>query len=75
MTHFEKYNTGVMFLPWAYDFVMWGCTFGLLGAYFLGTAFFVTPIFGIRPALWLEIILYSACVITSHPLIVYNIYK
>lgn len=23
LTHFEKYNTGVMFLPWAYDFVMW----------------------------------------------------
>lgn len=23
LTHFEKYNTGVMFLPWAYDFTMW----------------------------------------------------
>lgn len=22
-SHFEKYNTGVMFLPWGYDFTMW----------------------------------------------------
>lgn len=25
LTHFEKYNTGVLFLPWAYDFTMWVC--------------------------------------------------
>lgn len=33
MTHFEKYNTGVMFLPWGYDFSMWGTilTFFLAG--------------------------------------------
>lgn len=24
LTHFEKYNTGVMFLPWGYDFTMCG---------------------------------------------------
>lgn len=23
LTHVEKYNTGVMFLPWGYDFTMW----------------------------------------------------
>lgn len=23
LSHFEKYNTGIMFLPWGYDFVMW----------------------------------------------------
>lgn len=23
LTHFEKYNTGILFLPWAYDFTMW----------------------------------------------------
>lgn len=23
LTHFEKYNTGVLFLPWAYDCTMW----------------------------------------------------
>lgn len=26
LTHFEKYNTGVMFLPWGYDFIMWVST-------------------------------------------------
>lgn len=23
LTHFEKYNTGLLYLPWAYDFTMW----------------------------------------------------
>lgn len=23
LSHVEKYNTGVMFLPWAYDMTMW----------------------------------------------------
>lgn len=23
LTHFEKYNTGVLYLPWAYDVTMW----------------------------------------------------
>lgn len=23
LSHFEKYNTGVLFLPWGYDFSMW----------------------------------------------------
>lgn len=23
LTHFEKYNTGIMYLPWAYDVTMW----------------------------------------------------
>lgn len=23
ISHWEKYNTGVLFLPWGYDFSMW----------------------------------------------------
>lgn len=23
VSHFEKYNTGVLYLPWGYDFGMW----------------------------------------------------
>ncbi|KPJ20932.1 Ethanolaminephosphotransferase 1, partial [Papilio machaon] len=29
LSHWEKYNTGVLFLPWGYDFSMWVCTFSL----------------------------------------------
>lgn len=34
LTHVEKYNTGVMFLPWGYDFIMWvsGNVLGIFGA-------------------------------------------
>lgn len=27
LPHFEKYNTGIMFLPWGYDFLMWVSVF------------------------------------------------
>lgn len=64
-----------MFLPWAYDFVMWGCSFALLGAYVLGPRFYTTPIFGVTPTIWLELTLYTSGVLTSHTVIAYNIYK
>lgn len=75
LSHFEKYNTNVMFLPWGYDFTLCGCTLALLFAFFFGPAFYVTPIFGVSPTTLLEITLYTSSVITSHPIIVWNIYK
>lgn len=30
LSHFEKYNTGVLYLPWGYDFGMWVRTYGHL---------------------------------------------
>lgn len=37
LTHVEKYNTGVMFLPWGYDFTMWVRTRNIqeIGLYFI----------------------------------------
>lgn len=64
-----------MFLPWAYDLVMWGCSLALFGAYVLGPEFYITPIFGITPTVWLEITLYTSGVLTSHTVIAWNIYK
>lgn len=57
------------------DPVMWGCTFALLGAAILGPQIYVTPIFGLTPTNWLEITLYTSGVLTSHPVIAWNIYK
>lgn len=54
---------------------MWGCTFALLGAAILGPQIYVTPIFGLSPTNWLEITLYTSGVLTSHPVIAWNIYK
>lgn len=64
-----------MFLPWGYDFVMWGCSLTLLFAYTLGPSFYVTPIFGLTPTHWLELTLYISGVCSSHTVIAWNIYK
>lgn len=74
-SHFEKYNTGVMFLPWGYDFTMWGCSFALLFAFAFGPELYVTPIFGYTPTFLTEVLLYTSGAITSYPMIVWNIYK
>ncbi|XP_055298290.1 ethanolaminephosphotransferase 1 isoform X2 [Sitodiplosis mosellana] len=74
LTHFEKYNTGVLYLPWAYDFTMWGVTIVLM----------ITGIFGIEmwrftlpggytPAFAFEMTLYISGLISSHPFIIYRI--
>lgn len=75
LTHFEKYNTGILFLPYAYDYVMWACSITLLIAGIAGPHLFVTPIFGYLPTLYVEIIMYVTGAITSHPVIAWNIYK
>lgn len=75
LTHFEKYNTNVLFLPYAYDYVMWACSITLIIAGIVGPKLFVTPIFGITPTVYVEITMYVAGVLTSHPVIAWNIYK
>lgn len=64
-----------MFLPFAYDYVMWSCSITLILAGIIGPELFVTPIFGIKPTVYVEITMYSAGVLTSHPVIAWNIYK
>ncbi|KAG4073529.1 hypothetical protein HA402_000753 [Bradysia odoriphaga] len=76
LTHFEKYNTGVLFLPWAYDFTMWGVTLTLLVTFLFGTNIWHTPLpGGIAPAFAFEWLLYISGIISSHPFIIYNVYK
>lgn len=64
-----------MFLPWGYDFVMWGCALTLFVAYVFGPSFYVTPIFGLTPTVLMEILLYSSGIVSSWTVIAWNIYK
>ncbi|ENN71378.1 hypothetical protein YQE_11925, partial [Dendroctonus ponderosae] len=76
LSHFEKYNTGVMFLPWGYDFTMCGMII----------IFFITGIGGsdlwqyslpggITNGVLVELTLYISSMITNWPIVFYNIYK
>lgn len=54
---------------------MWSCSFTLLIAGIFGPQLFVTPIFGITPTVYVELIMYVSGLLTSHPVIAWNIYK
>lgn len=98
LTHFEKYNTGVMFLPWGYDFVMWvsgsiecngydlNCNRNLMTFLFqgvsiamgmtciLGPQIYRTQFLGYPMARYFEFATYISGLLTSHPIIIKNIY-
>lgn len=75
ISHFEKYNTGVLYLPWGYDFGMWGSTL-MFFVTWLGTFQYwkrSLP-FGIPLGLGLEFLLHASA-LSSVPMVVVNIYK
>ncbi|KAM3964112.1 ethanolaminephosphotransferase 1 [Aphomia sociella] len=76
LTHWEKYNTGVMFLPWGYDFTMLGSCIVLLMTSVIGPkAWHITLPGGITPGIIFEIVLYFSAMLTSQTVILWNIYK
>ncbi|CAB3407084.1 unnamed protein product [Caenorhabditis bovis] len=60
-THWEKYNTGVMFLSWAYDLSQYGLVFVYTFTYFSGYQWFQFNIFGVQFAFVFEIGFYACC--------------
>ncbi|XP_044745518.1 ethanolaminephosphotransferase 1-like isoform X1 [Coccinella septempunctata] len=74
--HFEKYNTGLLFLPWGYDFSMWGTiiVFAITGV--VGHEFWQFRLEnGIKTATIFELTIYGSALLTNVPIIAYNIYK
>ncbi|KAJ8721597.1 hypothetical protein PYW07_002372 [Mythimna separata] len=76
LTHWEKYNTGVMFLPWGYDFTMIGsCILLLVTSVFGPEAWHIPLPGGIAPGVVFEFVLYFSAMLTSQTVILWNIYK
>lgn len=75
LSHWEKYNTGIMYLPWAYDFSMVGGTILYTLTSILGyqTWKFLLP-GGVSPGLLLQIMLYFGTFGLSVPVALRNIY-
>ncbi|CAG9829087.1 unnamed protein product [Diabrotica balteata] len=74
MTHFEKYNTGVMFLPWGYDFSMWGTIITFLIAGIFGSEIWQFRFGSVTAGNIFELTLYISSLISNVPVISYNIY-
>ncbi|XP_049880098.1 ethanolaminephosphotransferase 1-like [Pectinophora gossypiella] len=76
LSHWEKYNTGVLFLPWGYDFSMWASTFFFLWTGISGTGFYKRYLFGgYTIANAFEWLIYATGVFTNLPVAIYNTQK
>eukprot|EP00096_Caligus_rogercresseyi_P010298 TRINITY_DN3701_c0_g2_i2.p1 TRINITY_DN3701_c0_g2~~TRINITY_DN3701_c0_g2_i2.p1 ORF type:complete len:419 (+),score=97.28 TRINITY_DN3701_c0_g2_i2:125-1381(+) len=73
-SHFEKYNTGIMYLPWAYDVSMVGGTLLYLLTAALGPQFFSKQM-TFPPGPFLEFTLYLGSVGLTVPAGLLNIYR
>lgn len=76
LSHFEKYNTGVLFLPWGYDFSMWGSTLVFMLTAIGGhEAWKFTLPGGYTAGLLFELLLYISAIVSNLPVVAWNIYK
>lgn len=76
LSHFEKYNTGVLFLPWGYDFSMLGSVLVfLLTAVGGHEAWKFTLPGGYTAGLLFELLLYVSALVSNLPVVAWNIYK
>jgi len=77
LSHWEKYNTGVLFLPWGYDASQLALMFVYLVTFFFGVDLwkFTFPVIHLSFAQCSEIFFYLAAVAATLPMSLWNIYK
>uniref|UniRef100_U5EUB6 Putative sn-12-diacylglycerol ethanolamine-and cholinephosphotransferase n=1 Tax=Corethrella appendiculata TaxID=1370023 RepID=U5EUB6_9DIPT len=75
LSHWEKYNTGVLYLPWGYDLGMWGCVIMYLVTWTFGYEFWKqTSLFGLSSGIAMEIFLHISAM-SNLPMVIYNSYR
>ncbi|CAK1543549.1 unnamed protein product [Leptosia nina] len=75
VSHWEKYNTGTLYLPWGYDLSMWVASIMFLVAGVKGPEVYKTYVFGeITFVQGLEIAIHTTGLFTTLPVAIYNVY-
>ncbi|KAL7026817.1 hypothetical protein ACKWTF_005181 [Chironomus riparius] len=76
ISHWEKYNTGVLFLPWGYDCAMWGSTLMFMASYIWGCWIWSVPLFGtsLNCGHLMEYVLHITA-LGNIPVVFYNLYR
>lgn len=76
ISHWEKYNTGVLFLPWGYDVSQLGMTFVYMLTYFGGYKMwkFNIPFLSMYPGQCFEIVMHLSIWCFGIPTSVWNVY-
>lgn len=72
-SHWEKYNTGILFLPWGYDISQVAMTGVYLLTFVTGYEFWKMTVFGLSCAEIFEIVMYVGFAV-SIPITIWNIY-
>ncbi|KAG7301050.1 hypothetical protein JYU34_015425 [Plutella xylostella] len=75
-SHWEKYNTGVLYLPWGYDFSMWSSIAVFLWTGYKGTDYYKQYVIGSYDVASLfEIGIYATGLGINLPVSAYNVYQ
>ncbi|KAK6179584.1 hypothetical protein SNE40_011908 [Patella caerulea] len=77
LSHWEKYNTGVLFLPWGYDISQLGMTALYLITFVYGIEFwkFNLPYIDLTAGDLFEIVVHLGFFVLTFPITFWNIYK
>lgn len=75
LSHWEKYNTGVLYLPWSYDFSQVAMAVSYLIAAIFGTEIWACYIYGWKCSVFFLIVTYGSGFGYSIPVSFYNVYK
>ncbi|XP_028167672.1 ethanolaminephosphotransferase 1-like [Ostrinia furnacalis] len=75
VSHWEKYSTGTLYLPWGYDLSMWASSMLYLAPGIYGPAVFRSYIFGqVTFVQALEVVVHVTGLVSTLPIAVYNVY-
>ncbi|CAF4859018.1 unnamed protein product [Pieris macdunnoughi] len=75
VSHWEKYNTGILYLPWGYDLSMWVASIIFLVAGVNGPEVYKTYVYGeVTFVQALELAIHTTGLFTTLPVAVYNVY-
>ncbi|CAH2097799.1 unnamed protein product [Euphydryas editha] len=75
VSHWEKYNTGTLYLPWGYDFSMWVSVLLFLQAGIYGPAVYKVYVFGnVKFVEALEAAIHATGLFTTLPIAIYNVW-
>lgn len=74
-SHWEKYNTRVLYLPWGYDLGMWGSTIMFFVTFIFGATLWKSNLpFGLVPGDIMEFLLHVSA-LGNTPITLYNIVR
>ncbi|KAI8432862.1 hypothetical protein MSG28_013789 [Choristoneura fumiferana] len=75
VSHWEKYNTGTLYLPWGYDLSMWVSSIFFLIAGTRGAEVYKFYLFGeVTFTQGLEVAIHATGLFTTLPIAIYNVY-